>query len=114
VTYESNVFVTWTPSSDLEGEIRHYHLQISRFDDFSVILFEWNETTTSFNVTELDSGVYYLRVRAVDFHNASSQWSNVESIEVILTAPHPTTTTTPTTTTQTTPLRLPIHSILTS
>jgi hypothetical protein len=97
ITYASHVYVTWTPSSDLEGEIDHYHLQISRFDDFSVIHFEWNETTTSFNITDLDYGIYYLRVRAFDYHNASSQWSNVESIEI--SGGIPTVTTTPTTTT---------------
>jgi hypothetical protein len=103
VTYASYVYVTWTPSSDLEGAIDHYHLQISRFDDFSVILAQWNETTTSFNITDLDSGIYYIRVRAFDYHNVSSQWSNVESIEVIFTAPPPTTTAAPTPTTTTTP-----------
>jgi hypothetical protein len=103
VTYALYVYVTWTPSSDLEGAIDHYHLQISRFDDFSVILAEWNETTTSFNITDLDSGIYYIRVRAFDYHNVSSQWSNVESIEVIFIAPSPTTTTAPSPTTSTTP-----------
>ncbi|MFW9888509.1 MAG: fibronectin type III domain-containing protein [Candidatus Thorarchaeota archaeon] len=98
VSYVSYVYVTWTPSSDLEGAIDHYHLQISRFDDFSIVLAEWNETTTNFNITRLDSGVYFIRVRAFDYHNVSSQWSNVESIEVILTAPPPTTTSTTTTT----------------
>ncbi|MFW9965200.1 MAG: fibronectin type III domain-containing protein, partial [Candidatus Sifarchaeia archaeon] len=98
VTYESHIYVTWTPSTDLEGEIHHYLLQISRFDDFSVILSEWNETTTSFNITDMDSGIYYIRVRSYDYHNASSQWSNVESIEVILTTPTPTPTPTPSTT----------------
>jgi hypothetical protein len=97
VTHASDVYVTWTPSSDLEGEIDHYHLQISRFDDFSVILFEWNETTTSFNITGLTSGIYYLRVRAFDYHDAPSEWSNVESIE--LDGGIPTVPTTPTTTT---------------
>ncbi|MFX1607330.1 MAG: fibronectin type III domain-containing protein, partial [Promethearchaeota archaeon] len=107
VTYASYVYVTWTPSTDLEGSIDHYHIQISRFDDFSVILNEWNETTTNFNITDLTSGIYYIRVRAFDFHNASSQWSNVESIEVILTTttptPPPTTTPTPTPTSPTSP-----------
>ncbi|MFX1332291.1 MAG: hypothetical protein ACFE9W_12075 [Promethearchaeota archaeon] len=102
VSYVSHVYVTWTPSSDLEGEIDHYHLQISRFDDFSIVLAEWNETTTNFNITGLSSGVYFIRVRAFDYHNVSSQWSNVESIEVILLAPPPTTTSTPPTTTPTT------------
>ncbi|MFW9801673.1 MAG: hypothetical protein ACFFFC_03435 [Candidatus Thorarchaeota archaeon] len=103
VSYVSYVYVTWTPSSDLEGAIDHYHLQISRFDDFSVVLAEWNETTTNFNITGLGSGVYFVRVRAFDYHNASSQWSNVESIEVILIAPPPTTTSTTTTPTTTVP-----------
>jgi hypothetical protein len=102
IIYDSRVFVTWTPSNDLEGVINHYHLQISRFDDFSIILFEWNITTTSFNITELGSGVYYIRVSAFDYHNASSQWSNVESIEVILTTATPPPTSTPTTPTTTT------------
>jgi len=103
VTYVSYVYVTWTPSTDLEGSIDHYHIQISRFDDFSVILGEWNETTTGFNITDLDSGIYYIRVRAIDQHNTSSQWSNVESIEVILTTPTPTPTPIPTPTSPTSP-----------
>jgi hypothetical protein len=98
VAYQPQVFVTWTPSSDLEGGIDHYHLQISRFSEFSVILHEWNETSTSFNITDLGSGIYYIRVRAFDYHGVSSQWSNVESIEIILT----TTTSGTTSTTETT------------
>ena len=49
-----------------------------------MVLNDWNETTTSLNITGLTDGVYYIRVRAVDDHDAVSDWSNVEDFVVVL------------------------------
>jgi len=89
----SHFLVNWTSGFDLEGAIDHYQLQMSATGDFSLILNEWNVTTTDRELTGLSNGVYYFRVRTVDDHGAVSAWSNIEYIEVLVGAS--TTTTTP-------------------
>jgi hypothetical protein len=92
----SHVLVSWTPGADHEGAMSHHQLQISSSSDFTMILNDWNATTTSLNISGLSDGVYYIRVRAVDDHDAVSDWSNVEDFVVMLST-SPTGTTSATT-----------------
>jgi hypothetical protein len=93
----SHFIANWTAGFDHEGAIDHYQLQVSISSEFATVYGVWNTTELSFNVTGLSNGVYYLRARAIDDHDAVSPWSDVESIEVILSTTPPTSTTTPTT-----------------
>ncbi|MHA2201708.1 MAG: hypothetical protein ACXABN_17695 [Candidatus Thorarchaeota archaeon] len=93
----SHFIANWTAGFDHEDAISHYQLQVSISSDFATIFGEWNTTELSFNVTGLPNGVYYLRVRVIDDHDAASPWSDVESIEVTLSTVSPTTTTSPST-----------------
>ncbi|MFX0054322.1 MAG: hypothetical protein ACFFAX_02445 [Promethearchaeota archaeon] len=97
-----HLVINWTGAYDLENAIDHYQLQLSASNDFSLIIAEWNVTETDKELTGLSNGVYYIRVRAVDDHDAASQWSNVESFTILLSTGNGTsptiTTPTPTTT----------------
>ncbi len=101
VSSVSYLTINWTTSIDHENALDHYELQMGATSDFSLLLGEWNETETDKDLTGLSNGVYYFRVRAVDDHGAASLWSNVESVEIILTTSTSTTTTTTTTSTTT-------------
>ncbi|MHA2356406.1 MAG: hypothetical protein ACXADC_14615 [Candidatus Thorarchaeota archaeon] len=109
--------LNWTAAYDLEDAIDRYEIQMSATSDFSLILAEWNVTSTDKELTGLSNGVYYIRVRAVDDHDAVSAWSNVESFVVELSATSPTTaptrtTSTPTTTTPIQPFDPDILSLI--
>ncbi|TFG29847.1 fibronectin type III domain-containing protein [Candidatus Thorarchaeota archaeon] len=98
----SHIIVNWTAGSDHENAIDHYQLQVSISSVFATTFGEWNVTSLSFNVTDLISGTYYIRVRTIDDHDVASPWSNIQSIEVDLGPTITTTTTSPPTTTTTT------------
>ena len=83
----SNLMVNWTAGSDLEGAIDHYELQMSSSSDFSVVIDQWSVNTTDYEVTGLTNGTYYFRVKTVDDHAATSQWSNIESVIVDMSGP---------------------------
>jgi hypothetical protein len=82
-----NFTVSWSASTDIDGTISHYQLQISTSAGFTTIQQEWNITTTSYAVSGLTDGTYYFRVRAFDNDDASSVWSNSESITVEISTP---------------------------
>jgi hypothetical protein len=88
----SHVIVNWTTGFDLENAIDQYQLQMSISSNFSTIMLEAYTAQLSINVTDLITGTYYFRVRVLDDHHVASAWSNVESIEVILSSTSPTTT----------------------
>ncbi|MHA2002815.1 MAG: hypothetical protein ACW960_01805 [Candidatus Thorarchaeota archaeon] len=95
-----HLVLNWTAAYDLEMAIDRYEIQMSATSDFTLILAEWNVTSTDKELTGLSDGVYHIRVRAVDDHDAVSPWSNAESFTVALstgngTSPTTTTTTTP-------------------
>ncbi|MFX1510519.1 MAG: metallophosphoesterase [Promethearchaeota archaeon] len=82
VSETGNFIVMWTSSSDPDGSIDHYTLQMSNASDFSVILDQQNTTELNYEVSGLTNGVYFFRVCGVDNLGAQSTWSNVESISV--------------------------------
>jgi hypothetical protein len=89
--------VSWTVSTDPSGYVVNYELQMSDSNAFTILLDSWTPTATT-QVVGLSNGTYYFRVRAIDDDSATSDWSNIEDIEVAI----PPTTTTPTTTPTTT------------
>lgn len=91
---DGNFMVSWNASID-DGAIINYTLEMSSFDNFSIILENWTTSTLNQSITGLTNGNYYFRVRALDDNGAYSDWSSTESIEVDI----PTSTTTTTTTT---------------
>lgn len=67
----------WTAVSDPTG-IQHYQLQIATDSNFVSILKDEKVLTTSFTLKNLDDGkILYSRVRAFDWENRASDWSNV-------------------------------------
>jgi len=74
--------VNWTASTDPDGTIDHYQLQMSTDSSFSTVIQEWTPSGTSQSVLGLSDGTYYFRVRAFDNDGEPSPWSNVESITV--------------------------------
>ncbi len=83
-TTTGNFLVTWTESTDPDGSVQRYDIQLSNDQDFTIILQEWNTTELQYNVTLYESDHYFLRVRAIDNFGGPSHWSNVEDIFVIL------------------------------
>ncbi len=79
---DGNVTISWSPSTDADGNIDHYQLQISLSSTFATILDSFNLTTIIIQATGLAEGIYYFRVRAFDDEDTPSQWSNIESIEI--------------------------------
>ncbi len=86
-----NFSISWSTSTDVDGTISHYQLQMSTINDFSTVLQEWNTTSTNQAITGLTDGTYYFRVRALDNEDNPSPWSNQETINVEI----PSTTTPP-------------------
>ena len=108
----SHFIANWTEAFDQEGAIDHYQLQVSISSEFATLFGVWNTTDLSFNVTGLSNGVYYLRVRAIDDHDAVSSWSNVESIEIELGATSSTQPTNPSTGLTTSPFNPDILNLV--
>jgi hypothetical protein len=86
----TGIFLTnWTESTDPDGSVQGYELQMSNDPDFSIILQEWSTTDLQYNVTVSLSDHYFFRVRAIDNYGGPSFWSNVEDIFAILPTPPP-------------------------
>ena len=75
---------TWTESSDSDGHITSYQLQLAEDDDFSTILQTHTTPHAQHDLTVSSDGVYYLRVRSQDNEYRYSQWSNIVSVQVEL------------------------------
>jgi hypothetical protein len=75
-------WVNWTASTDPDGTVDHYHLQMADSNAFTTILNEWTPTTLYQQVDLLPVGTYYFRVRAVDNDGAPGPWSNIEDLTV--------------------------------
>jgi hypothetical protein len=73
-------WVNWTASTDSDGTIDHYHLEMADSNAFTTILNDWTPTTLYQLVDTLTPGTYYFRVRAVDNDGAPGPWSNIEDI----------------------------------
>lgn len=68
---------TWTASSGANG-VQSYEIQISSTSDFTQIIVDTTTPSLSYTYSRLQDGnPYFIRVRAIDFVNLRSQWSNV-------------------------------------
>ncbi|MFX1317839.1 MAG: hypothetical protein ACFE9D_06760 [Promethearchaeota archaeon] len=75
-------WVNWTASTDPDGTIDFYQLQMSDSNTFTTILNEWIPTTPYQQVDALPMGTYYFRVRAFDNDGVPGPWSNIEDLTV--------------------------------
>ena len=70
---------SWTSSTGANG-VQSYEIQISTTSDFSTLVADTKTAALSYTTNKLmDGRLYYVRVRAIDFLNLQSQWSNVIS-----------------------------------
>ncbi len=98
---DGDITVNWNASTD-DGAIDHYILEMSLVSNFSTVILNWTPTTISQDITGLNNGTHYFRVRAVDDDGALSDWSSTESVDVEIPAQ------TSTTDTNTGPFALPV------
>jgi hypothetical protein len=82
-------YVNWTASTDPDGTIDHYILQMADSNTFTTLLNEWAPTTLYQLVDTLPQGTYYFRVRAVDNDGASGPWSSIEDLTIQPVLPPP-------------------------
>ena len=82
-----DITISWSASTDSDGSIDHYELQMSDSASFTTILDTFTTTHTNFNITGLVPATYYFRVRAIDNNGAWSNWSSDESIAIIVLPP---------------------------
>ena len=67
---------TWNASTDAEGGVITYEIQVAKNTSFSPVSHTQTSTTTSKSIT-LEKGIaYYWRVKATDSKNASSNYSS--------------------------------------
>ncbi|MFW9935115.1 MAG: Loki-CTERM sorting domain-containing protein, partial [Candidatus Thorarchaeota archaeon] len=83
-----DITVSWAASTDSDGSIDHYELQMSDSASFTTILDSFTTSMTTYDITGLAAGTYFFRVRAFDNNGAWSSWSSEEDI-VIVTPPPP-------------------------
>jgi len=76
-----SVKLKWNESTDADGTIDHYDVEVSDSSSFTTILKNYTTTKTSKGIYPLKPGIYYFRVRAVDDGDAISDWSTAD-IEV--------------------------------
>lgn len=84
-----DITVSWAASTDSDGSIDHYELQMSDSASFTTILDTFTTMWTNYNITDLAPGTYFFRVRAIDNNDAWSSWSSEEDIVIISPPPPP-------------------------
>jgi len=71
---------TWNASTDAEGGVITYEIQVAKNTSFSPVSHTQTSTTTSKSIT-LEKGIaYYWRVKATDSKNASGNYSSTFSL----------------------------------
>ena len=84
VDEDGNFIVDWSDSSDPDGVVSYYELQMATDSGFTNVVQTWTPTVSEQAVTGLGEGDYYFHVRAVDDDDAPSGWSNVVDMLVEL------------------------------
>ncbi|MFX0168228.1 MAG: hypothetical protein ACFE89_02625 [Candidatus Hodarchaeota archaeon] len=75
-------WVNWTASTDPDGTVDFYQLEMSDSNAFTTILNQWVPTTPYQQIDVLPVGTYYFRVRAIDNDAVPGPWSNIEDLIV--------------------------------
>ena len=71
--------LSWNPSTDAQGDVITYHIQVATDNQFSQVAHSGTTGSSSYTVT-LDKGkAYYWRVKAVDSKGAGSDYSTTFS-----------------------------------
>jgi len=80
--FPGDFWVNWTASTDPDGTIDHYHLQMADSNAFTTLYNEWTPTTLYQLIDTLPLGTYYFRVRAVDNDGVPGSWSSIEDLTI--------------------------------
>ena len=86
-----DLYVNWTASTDPDGTVVHYVLQMSDSNAFTTLLNQWAPYTLYQLVDTLPLGTYYFRVCALDNDGVLGPWSSIQdiTIEPVYTPPPP-------------------------
>lgn len=84
VDYDGTFPLSWSNTSDPNGAIPEYRLQMSTSPDFQGFNTTWTTTSTSFLIEGLGEGSYHFRVRAQDDAGLNGPWSNTETVTVTI------------------------------
>lgn len=75
------IALEWNESTDADGTVDHYEIEVSTDAGFGTIVKVYNTTKLKQSVYPLSPGIYYFRVRAVDDVGTYSDWS-IADIEI--------------------------------
>jgi hypothetical protein len=83
---DDGVFLlNWTASTDTDGYIDHYEIQVSVDSQFNTILDLLTAPTNESVITVFDNDSYYFRVRAIDDNGTKGFWCFQQWINVVIT-----------------------------
>ncbi len=74
----------WYQSTDPDGAVKRYEIELSYEDPLFQNPIEYTETETSLYISSLQQGTYYIRIRAVDYQELASEWSETAILTVDL------------------------------
>ncbi|MFW9943891.1 MAG: hypothetical protein ACFFB7_02750, partial [Candidatus Sifarchaeia archaeon] len=84
-TDDDGVFLlNWTASTDPDGYIDHYEIEMADSSWFTTILDEWNSSLDEKVITVYDNDTYWFRVRSVDDNGTKGFWCFPQSINVVI------------------------------
>jgi len=84
-TDDDGVFLlNWTASTDPDGYIGHYEIEMADSSWFTTILDEWNSSIDEKLITVYDNDTYWFRVRSVDDNGTKGFWCFPQSINVVI------------------------------
>jgi hypothetical protein len=85
ISDDDGVFLlNWTATSDPDGFIARYEIEMSDTSWFTVILDRWNSSIDEKVITVYNNDTYYFRVRSVDDFGTKGYWSGMQWINVVI------------------------------
>ncbi len=87
LTNNTNITLTWTNTTDLDGDTLYFDIEISNSTEFSYLFVNLtNRSSLNYSNTTLSDGTYYWKTRARD-HIEPGNWSDIYKFILDTTAP---------------------------